>query len=550
MTSSLSRCVAWRTTPTGSRCGSGFKGHWISSTSDFSWEAVTRRWDAFIADLEDAAEIPRVAMVTTWNSRCGVAENTRHIVENSHGAVAFEIFSNKGADIIDPARELGVARTWVDRWNPDLGELEDSLRLADPDVVHIQFNFGFFELERMAELIERQLEHRAVVVTLHRTNDIEIEGGLVSLRSIRPTLGRVDRLIVHQEADARILADMGLTDNVSVMPVGSAPPPDISPAEVRKALGLGTRPVIGTFGFLLPHKGTLELLGVVDALRAEFPDICLLALCARYPLPLSDEYEQRVRAEIEARGLADNVVLISDYLPDDVGRMILRGVDAIVLPYQHTEESSSAALRFLLPLERPVIVTDQEIFADCRDAVLAVDPTDPIWIEDALRRVADRPRAPARARAACGHGRSTVPVVAGHHRSPGDLRHRPRRAPAPEPASEAGDGRHQRLRLGNGPEGAGRGVVLSRSGVSAPVRRASTPFRRSTTVATVGLGAVVVSNGRPSRLTDPGPKCGIGGDQLHPASCLVQIRIGPHRSSLVDGGDALVVHMVGTRDLA
>ena len=178
-----------------------------------------------------------------------------------------------------------MARTWVDRWNPDLGELEDSLRLADPDVVHIQFNFGFFELERMAELIERQLEHRAVVMTLHRTKDIEIEGGLVSLRSIRPTLGRVDRLIVHQEADARILADMGLTDNVSVIPVGSAPPPDISPAEVRKALGLGTRPVIGTFGFLLPHKGTLELLGVVDALRAEFPDICLLALCARYPLP-------------------------------------------------------------------------------------------------------------------------------------------------------------------------------------------------------------------------------------------------------------------------
>ena len=89
--------------------------------------------------------------------------------------------------------------------------------------------------------------------------------------------------------------------------------------------------------------------------------------------------------------MADNVVLVSDYLPDDVGRMILRGVDAIVLPYQHTEESSSAALRFLLPLERPVIVTDQEIFADCRDAVLAVDPTDPIWIEDALRRVLTDP---------------------------------------------------------------------------------------------------------------------------------------------------------------
>ena len=275
----------------------------------------------------------------------------------------------------------------MSRWAPELGELDNALDMSDPDVVHVQFNFGFFELGLLSGLIQRQLERRAVVMTLHRTRDIDIEGELVSLRSIASTLQKVDRLIVHQASDARILDDMGLSANVSVVPMGTARPPEVSHAEARKMLGLGSRPVIGTFGFLLPHKGTLDLVRVVDSLRDEFPDICLLALCAHYPDVTSDSYEEQLRAEIGERALSDNVMLISDYLPDEASRMILRGVDAVVLPYRNTGESSSAALRFVLPVERPVIVTDQPIFDDCRESVLTVDPDDPVAMADAVRRV-------------------------------------------------------------------------------------------------------------------------------------------------------------------
>jgi len=356
-------------------------------TSEYSWEAVSHRWNEFLSDLEDAAPNPRVAMVTTWNSRCGIAENTRSLLDNAGDSVSVEIYSDKEVEILDPTRDLGVIRNWVNRWNPDLSELEQALRLSDSDVLHLQFNFGFFELERLSNLIERQLDQRGVVMTLHRTKDIEIDGKLVSLRSIASTLQKVDRLIVHQEHDARVLADMGLKENVVVVPIGTEAPPRISPQAARELIGLGTRPVIGTFGFLLPHKGVLELIEVIDALRPEFPDICLVALCAHYPDITSDDYEAQVRKEIQARGLSDNVMLVTDYLRDEVSRTILRGVDAIVLPYRQTEESSSAAVRFVLPAQRPVIVTDLPIFADCRDAVLAVDPSDPVWIEDAIRRV-------------------------------------------------------------------------------------------------------------------------------------------------------------------
>jgi glycosyltransferase involved in cell wall biosynthesis len=352
----------------------------------FSWEAVVDRWEEFINDLEESAGRQKVAMVTTWNSRCGIAENTRYIVEHSHHVFEFDLFADVDAEVIDPLVDLGVSRTWKDRWTPDLASLEAALRLTDAEVLHVQFNFGFFEFQRLADLLERQMETRGVVVTLHRTLDYVDQGKLLSLGQIAPTLSRVDRLIVHQESDARYLEDLGLSDNVSVVPIGATAPPALSPETVRAGLGLGNRTVVGTFGFLLPHKGTLELVKALDPLRADFPDLLLIAACARYPHVESKEYEEEIRAEIAARGMEDSVLLITEYLPDEMARTLLRATDVIVLPYQETGESSSAALRFILPLGRPVVVTDSPIFNDSRDALLVVRG-DAAGLEDGVRRV-------------------------------------------------------------------------------------------------------------------------------------------------------------------
>jgi glycosyltransferase involved in cell wall biosynthesis len=356
-------------------------------TTRFSWEAAVARWDRFLSDLEDGSGALDVAMVTSWNTRCGIAENSRYLVGHSRGGIDYEIFGEVDIEPLDPIAELGVVRTWKNRWEPDLDALEAALRLSTAEVVHFQFNFGFFEFGRMAELIERLLDDKGVVVTLHRTLDYDDRGDLLSLRQIRDTLAKVDRLIVHQEVDASYLAEMGLVDNVTIIPIGAAPPPSVSPAEAREYLRIGSRPLVGTFGFLLPHKGTLELVEAVDALRTEIPDILCLALCASYPNIESKEYEALLRQEIVVRGMEDNVMLIADYLPDDVARTLLRAADAIVLPYRNTGESSSAALRFVLPLERAIVVTDEPIFADSREVVLTVDRTDPVGLESALRRI-------------------------------------------------------------------------------------------------------------------------------------------------------------------
>ena len=217
-------------------------------------------------------------------------------------------------------------------------------------------------------------------MTFHRTRDIEIEGELVSLSSIRHGHSRaVDRLIVHQESDARMLADIGLTDNVSVVPIGTAPSrPRSRIARRAKVIGLGS-----TAGDrhlrLSPSAQGNSRAGPRGRLvaRPRSPTSACSPLCATTGRSARDVYEEHRPRRDRERGLERNVLLDHRLPPEETSRSILRGVDAVVLAYRETEESSSAAIRFVLPLERPVIVTDKPIFADCRDSVLAVDPADP-----------------------------------------------------------------------------------------------------------------------------------------------------------------------------
>ena len=200
-------------------------------------------------------------------------------------------------------------------------------------------------------------------------------------------------------------------------------------------LGLGDRPVIGTFGFLLPHKGTLELVEAVDSLRTEFPDISCspcapgtrIGVLTRTRSDPSGDRDQGTRRQRHA----DN------RLPprrDEPGSCCGAST-SIVLPYHDTGESSSAALRFILPLERAVVVTDQPIFADARHVVEVAEAGNPRGIEQAIARVLGNDGL----RANLGGRRTpvvqSVPLGPGGRRPPGRSTW-----PPPGPARHGGPG--------------------------------------------------------------------------------------------------------------
>ena len=63
------------------------------------------------------------------------------------------------------------------------------------------------------------------------------------------------------------------------------------------------------------------------------------------------------------------MTLVSDYLEDADSLAWLGMADCIVFPYQHTQESSSAAVRWGLSTGKPVLCTPLDIFEDVAEAV-------------------------------------------------------------------------------------------------------------------------------------------------------------------------------------
>jgi FkbM family methyltransferase len=346
-------------------------------TTRYTWEAVGDRWCSFIHDLERQRKVPRVAMVTTWNSRCGIAEYSSYLVANMGHHVDVEIYADVRGEILSEFADVGVSRTWHSAWEPDLSELEHALDRSAADIVHIQFNFGFYDVARLAALIEKELALRPVVLTLHRTRDLVVSGQTFSLGRIAQTLEKVDCVIVHQPHDAELLDEMGIHARVEVIPHGAATVSTQDRLALRRAAGFGDRPVISTFGFLLPHKGTIELIRAVDVLRRSLPDILLVATCALHPDPMSAVYESECRAEIRGRSLQDNVLLITDFLPEAEAHAVLSATDLVVMPYKETEESASGALRFVLGAGRPVAAPPIPIFRDAQGVLAALTGTSP-----------------------------------------------------------------------------------------------------------------------------------------------------------------------------
>jgi len=166
-------------------------------------------------------------------------------------------------------------------------------------------------------------------------------------------------VIVHQTGDVGRIHRMGVTENVSLVPLGVYPPPS----------GMSGIPIpegraIGTFGFLLPHKGFPELIRAFSMLE-EWD--YLVMLCSEREESASALTE--CNECIKSLGLEGRVLLNTEFLDQDVAISTLSTLDLVVFPYQNTKESASAAIRMAVAAGSAIAVTPLEIFADVGGAI-------------------------------------------------------------------------------------------------------------------------------------------------------------------------------------
>lgn len=358
--------------------------------NEYSWNAVALRWEQFIAEVQQYEHRPKVAMVSTWNTKCGIAEFSRMQYNCMKQYVDFRIFPNFGDKLIKNDESFVAPRLWQNAFEGNLYHLQNELLASGCEVIHIHFNFGFFELHQFGEMLDTLTESKPVIITFHKTKDAYVGKRKVSLSSIAASLNKCKALIVHQQEDVKTFLDDGvLAEKIKLIPLGQVVYPDEPVETARGKMGLHGSPVIGSYGFLLPHKGIKEDIEAIALLRKKYPNILYLVVCALHDSPASAQYYQDCKKLAEKLGLTDNVKFVTDYLENEASMEYLHCCDLFLMTYLPSEESASGAVRFCVAARRPLVTTKQKIFDEFSDCSYQVEKNKPELVADAVEKMLD-----------------------------------------------------------------------------------------------------------------------------------------------------------------
>jgi len=348
-------------------------------SAKFRWSHVAQRMvDAARAWARGARVInPRIGWITTWNTRCGIATYSEHLISNMSSDVTI-LAAHTDSKINEDG--TNVCRCWTAGEHDDLSELASAIEKHAPDTLVIQFNYGFFNLDTFGKFLGKQVEQgRIIVVTMHSTTD-PAHVPHKKLSALAPMLKRCHRILVHSPNDMNRLKQLGLIENVTLFPHGII---DFNPP-LKAQSNPGNPFTVASYGFFLPHKGLLELIDAIAILRARGVNVRLNMVNAAYPVPESITIIEQATRKIEAAGLKEIVSICTDFLNDSESLERLADSHLIVFPYQGTGESASGAVRYGIASGRPVAVTPLDIFEDVGNAVHFLPGQSPDAIADGI----------------------------------------------------------------------------------------------------------------------------------------------------------------------
>jgi len=129
----------------------------------------------------------------------------------------------------------------------------------------------------------------------------------------------------------------------------------VDKAEARKyieenySVKFGTEKVLLFFGYIRKYKGLMYLLEAVPEILKTH-NVKLLVAGEFY------DDEKPYREKIKQLGIENNIVLLSDFMPDEKVRYFFSAGDCLVLPY--TDATQSGIVQIAYYYDKPSVVTD------------------------------------------------------------------------------------------------------------------------------------------------------------------------------------------------
>jgi FkbM family methyltransferase len=314
-----------------------------------------------------------LALISPWATRCGIAEYSQKLL---HAIVRDpEVQLSVYCDDRTDSPSANAVASWTLGNNSSMLSVLESISQSDANVVLMQHQPSLFPLSDAccAQLAELSQQGRVTMLELHSTRPLLEECPLSAAAVI--SLAQLDRVIVHKVEDLNRLLELGLANNVMLLPLGVVQPlSDTQPETTRAELGIPADAlVLGSFGFALEHKGIDTLVETLKPLAsASGRPVHMLAvnsiLDERSEIMIQ-QYQKRARQI----GVDEQIHWITDYRPIEYCQNLLGTADYVVFPYKHTRESASGAVTIGLSTLKPVLVSPLDIFSDLPDVTWTMD---------------------------------------------------------------------------------------------------------------------------------------------------------------------------------
>jgi glycosyltransferase involved in cell wall biosynthesis len=341
-----------------------------------------------------AQRVHRVAILSTFGIRCGIAEYASYFAQGLlDNGVAITIFGNlmaghEGSEVQIPSSLGGACierswrydnRQWVHS-EVDVPGVVRSLRAQSVEHLNVQYHPAFFPERMLCGLLRSVRDAGIGVSVTHHISSSATEELISQLAGLGATV------LVHKLSESYRLRSHGV-DRARFIPQGIRRLAATEQSGRPFGRGPTGRPTVGTFGFLRAHKGLIELVEAVGILKEIFPEIELHAQSALYPSRDSDVYLDDVRRKIAELGLEDSVFLDARFRDIDEVIAGLAQVDVVALPYSFSDEGSSAAAATTLAARRPLIATPAHIFDEIRSVVYTAEDNSPPVLAAAIGTV-------------------------------------------------------------------------------------------------------------------------------------------------------------------
>ncbi len=359
--------------------------------SRFRWVHVAKRTLAFlenecVAEPRQASPAPRhlASVITSWNTRCGVADYTKNLLSQFQPGELKILAPEVSPEEITSADETHAERVWK------LFEVTKLVDIISEDAsvptLIVQHQPSFMNNEQLGAIAHAAIMvNKNVIIYLHNVRSFCENMTETLLRTFSDL--RV-KLYVHSVADMNLIKERStrLLPNTTLFPMGAVA---FKRTENRRRDGIFR---IASFGFLLPHKGMLELIKGFAMVYRDNPD-CRLQLFTSTLDDRSKAHAQECEAAIAKLGLTDAVDFDTRFLPEDELLSNLAAADLLVMPYQSSTESASAAAKMCLSSGTPVLCSPLPIFTDVDGAVDFLESSSPEHIARAIKeRIAEPER--------------------------------------------------------------------------------------------------------------------------------------------------------------